>query len=102
MDRDRSEWTPTCPPNLRTDCKSSQVVYVGLQKVLASSKLGVADVLARLLGLLPADPEVLCFVVLRGICVAKRHHVRTVFRIRRIFFELVECPSFQDNPTVGA
>ena len=57
--------------HLRTDCKSSQFVYVGLQQVLASSKLGVADVLARLLGLLPADPEVLCFVVLRGIASPK-------------------------------
>ena len=44
---------------------------MGLPKALASSKPGVPDVLARMLGLLLADPEVLCFGVLSGICVFK-------------------------------
>ena len=66
VDRDRSEWTSTRPANLRTDCKSSQVMYAGLQKALPSSKIGVPGVLARILGLLLEDPEV-CPL---GFCVA--------------------------------
>ena len=79
---------------------------VSLSKALASSKLGVPDVLANLLGLLARDPEILCFGCL---CVAfmtqKKHHARVLLQNAqsdvRNFVELVQFRGVQDNPYCG-
>ena len=47
MDRDRSEWTSACSAHLHIEGKSNHVMHMGLSKTLASSKLGVPDVLAN-------------------------------------------------------
>ena len=79
VDRDRSEWTSACSAHLQIEGKSNHITHVGLSKTLASSKLGVPDVLANLLGLLAEIPK---YCVL-GFCVAlviKKQHPRIVCR----------------------
>ena len=87
VDRDRSEWTSACSTNLEIECKSSHIMYVGLSKALASSKLGLPDLLANLLGLLARDPQVLCLRHLCGACDQKNTMRAYYCRMRRVTSE---------------
>ena len=105
MDRDRSEWTSACSAHLQIEGKSNHITHVGLSKTLASSKLGVPDVLANLLGLLAEIPK---YCVL-GFCVAlvikKTACAQSLQKIGRVMSEFplfwFNIEAFRTIPMVG-
>ena len=104
VDRDRSEWTSACSAHLQIEGKSNHITHVGLPKTLASSKLGVPDVLANLLGLLAEIPKycVLGFcvalVIKKTACAQSAENWQSDVRIP---FILVQHRSVQDDPNGG-
>ena len=80
-------------------------MYVGLPKALASSKIGVPDVLANLLGLLARDPKFCVWGVCVVLVIKKKHHARVPLQNAqsdvRLSLELVQHRSVQDNPYCG-